>query len=174
MKMMFHLMTECAQQLREYLEKPAQNGQVMEMKEVMAKFSTNVIGLCAFGLQFNAIKEADSEFRNMGRRVFESSFISAQLRMLQSAFPFAMKIFPMKIIPDDVNKLVMKTVKDVMDFREKNNVSRNDFMQLLIELKNKGKVHDDETAKSEDVLNGTSHKESEMNIGEFIVQSIYY
>jgi cytochrome P450 family 6 len=166
--MMFQLMIECAEQLKEYLEKPAQNGEMMEMKEVMAKFSTNVIGLCAFGLQFNAIKEADSEFRNMGRRVFESSVISAQLRILQSAFPFAMKIFPMKIVPDDINKLVMKTVKEVMDFREKNNVSRSDFMQQLIELKNKGRVQDDEPTKSEDV-GGTPHKESEMNVGEYIV-----
>jgi cytochrome P450 family 6 len=170
---MFQLMVECAEQLREYLDKPAQNGEMMEMKEAMAKFSTNVIGLCAFGLQFNAIKEADSEFRKMGRRVFESSVISAMLRMLQSAFPFAMKIFPMKIIPDDVNKLVMKTVKEVMDFRETNNVSRNDFMQLLIELKNKGKVQDDEPAKSEEEFGGTAHKEPEMNVGEYIVLRIY-
>lgn len=170
-KIMFQLMVECAEQLREYLDKPAQNGEMMEMKEAMAKFSTNVIGLCAFGLQFNAIKEADSEFRKMGRRVFESSVISAMLRMLQSAFPFAMKIFPMKIIPDDVNKLVMKTVKEVMDFRETNNVSRNDFMQLIIELKNKGKVQDDEAAKSEDALDGTFRKASENNIGE---HSLFY
>jgi cytochrome P450 family 6 len=167
--MMFQLIIECAEQLKEYLDKPAQNGEMMEMKEAMAKFSTNVIGLCAFGLQFNAIKEADSEFRKMGRRVFEVSVISAMLRMLQSAFPFAMKIFPMKIIPDDVNKLVMKTVKEVMDFRETNNVSRNDFMQLLIELKNKGKVQDDEPANSEDVFGGSPHKESEMNVGEYTV-----
>jgi cytochrome P450 family 6 len=142
---------------------------MLEMKEVMAKFATNVIGLCAFGLQFNAINESDAEFRKMGRRVFETSVISAEIRMLQSAYPSAMKIFPIKIIPEEVNKHVIRTVKEVMDYREKNNVSRNDFMQLLIELKNKGRVHDDEPAKSEDKLDGTSHKESEINVGEYIV-----
>jgi cytochrome P450 family 6 len=168
-KMMFHLMTECADQLRNYLEKPAQNGEMVEMKEAMAKYSTDVIGLCAFGLQFNAINESDSEFRRMGRRVFQSSLIKALLRMFRSIYPSAMKIFPMKIVPDEVNKHVIRTVKEVMDYREKNNVSRNDFMQLLIELKNKGRVQDDELVKSEDKLNGTSHKESEINIGEYIV-----
>ncbi|PNF20303.1 Cytochrome P450 6a2 [Cryptotermes secundus] len=163
-KMMFHLMIECAEQLKDYLEKPAQNGEILEMKEAVAKYSTNVIGLCAFGLQFNAINESDSEFRRIGRRVFETSVIAAELRMLQSAYPSAMKIFPMKIVPDEVNKHVIRTVKEVMEYREKNNVSRNDFMQLLIELKNKGRVHDDEPVKSEDKLDRTSHKETETNV----------
>lgn len=29
-----------------------------------------------------------------------------------------------------------------MDYREKNDVKRNDFMQLLIQLKNKGQLED--------------------------------
>jgi cytochrome P450 family 6 len=171
--MMFHLMTECADQLKEYLEKPAQNGEMLEMKEVMAKFTTDVISLCAFGLQSNAFNESDSEFRKMGRRVFESSVVSAEIRMLQSAFPSLMKLFPIKIVPDEVNKFIITTVKEVIDYREKNNVSRNDFMQLLIELKNKGRVHDDEHVKSEDALDGTTHKESEVNVGEYIVFLIW-
>lgn len=36
----------------------------------------------------------------------------------------------------------MKTFKEVVDYRERNNVKRNDAMQLLIDLKNKGYVDD--------------------------------
>jgi cytochrome P450 family 6 len=32
----------------------------------------------------------------------------------------------------------MKIVKDVVEYREKNNVKRNDFMDLLLNLKMKG------------------------------------
>jgi cytochrome P450 family 6 len=168
MKMMFDLMTECAHQLKEYLEKSAQNGEMLEMKDVMAKFTTDVIGQCAFGLQSNAIKDSESEFRQMGMQVFRSSPLRAVLSILQMAFPSFMKIFPIKPLPDVVTKFFIRTVKEVMDYREKNNVSRNDFMQLLIELKNKGRVHDDEPLKSEDKLDGTSHKETEINVGEYI------
>lgn len=31
-------------------------------------------------------------------------------------------------------------MKDVFDYREKNNIERNDFLQLLMELKKEGKI----------------------------------
>lgn len=36
----------------------------------------------------------------------------------------------------------MNVVKETVEYREKNNVRRNDFLQLLIDLKNKGKIED--------------------------------
>ena len=36
----------------------------------------------------------------------------------------------------------MNAVQETVEYREKNNVRRNDFLQLLIELKNKGSVED--------------------------------
>ena len=35
-----------------------------------------------------------------------------------------------------------------MDYREKNNIKKNDFLQLLIQLKNKGEIEDVDEAKS--------------------------
>lgn len=41
-----------------------------------------------------------------------------------------------------------------MDYREKNNITRNDFLQLLIQLKNKGKIDDaDEGIEVEKSIN---------------------
>jgi hypothetical protein len=34
-------------------------------------------------------------------------------------------------------------VQDTVTYREKNNIKRNDFMQLLIQIKNRGKVEDE-------------------------------
>jgi len=36
-----------------------------------------------------------------------------------------------------------------MDYREKNNITRNDFIQLLMQLKKKGELEADSTDKSE-------------------------
>jgi len=54
----------------------------------------------------------------------------------------------------------MGLVNDVIDYREKNNVAHNDFMQLLIQLKNKGKIEDDGDIKSEHVQDETAGKET--------------
>lgn len=44
--------------------------------------------------------------------------------------------------PKDVSKFFLGAIKETMDYREKNNVKRNDVMQLLIQLKNKGVIDD--------------------------------
>ena len=171
-KMMFNLMAECAEELQQHLDEPARNGDILEMKEVMAKFTTNVIGSCAFGLNCNSITDPNSEFRKMGKRLFEPTFGSYLRRMLRSLSPFLINLFHISLHPQELINFFMKVVKDVIDYREKNSVVRNDFMQLLIQLKNKGKIQDDEDIKSEYVQDETACKEMEENIGEGIAYAI--
>lgn len=40
------------------------------------------------------------------------------------------------MVPKDINDFFMKVVDDTVEYREKNNYSRNDFLQLLIDIKN--------------------------------------
>ncbi|KAJ9581448.1 hypothetical protein L9F63_023380 [Diploptera punctata] len=157
-KMMYHLMEECAQQLKQSLDKPATNQQMMEMKEVMAKFTTDVIGTCAFGLQFNAIENEDSEFRKMGRRVFTSSFRDTLVRIIRTVCPSVLSLLKIKVMPQDIEDFFVGAVKETVEYREKNNYIRNDFMQLLIQLKNKGRVHHDDVVV-ENLKNGSIYEE---------------
>lgn len=55
-----------------------------------------------------------------------------------------MKYFKVPLFDKDVSDFFYNTVKQTVDFREQNNIERNDFMQMLIKLKNtKGKIDDD-------------------------------
>jgi len=168
MKMMFSLITECAEHLQQYLDKPARNGGVLEMKDVMARFTTDVIGSCAFGVNCNSIRNPNAEFRRMGKHLSDQSVGKYLRTMLRTFSSFLLKFFHVRLYPDEMSNFFMGLVKDVIDYREKNNVVRNDFMQLLIQLKNKGKVDDDGDSKSEHVQDETAGKETEENIGECI------
>jgi cytochrome P450 family 6 len=53
-------------------------------------------------------------------------------------------------------------VQDTVTYRENNNFKRNDFMQLLMQIKNKGKVEEDHKS-FEHNDNGTIEKESGEN-----------
>jgi cytochrome P450 family 6 len=172
MKMMFSLMTECAEQLQQYLDKPARNGDILEMKDIMARFTTDVIGSCAFGINCNSFTDSNSEFRKMGKRVFERTVGEHLQRRLRQFPPFLRKLLRVRMHPREVINFFMGAVKDVIDYREKNNVVRNDFMQLLIQLKNKGKVEDDGDINSEHVQDEIAGNETEENIGEFITNVI--
>lgn len=62
----------------------------------------------------------------------------------------------------DVSNFFLDAIKKTMDYREENNVRRHDFMDLLIQLKNKGKLDDVDGSHSESLeehssLNGILH-----------------
>jgi cytochrome P450 family 6 len=172
MKMMFSLMTECAEQLQQYLDKPARNSDILEMKDIVARFTTDVICSCAFGINCNSIRNPNSEFRKMGKCIIEQSVGIYLKKLLKSLSSSLLKLFHVRLHSDKISNFFMGVVKEVIDYREKNNVVRNDLMQLLIQLKNKGKIEDDGDIKSEQVQKEKAGKELEENIGECITNAI--
>jgi len=48
----------------------------------------------------------------------------------------------MRVVPKDISEFFLGAVKEIIDLREEKNIKRNDFMQLLIQLKNNGKLDD--------------------------------
>lgn len=46
-------------------------------------------------------------------------------------------------MPEDVQEFMIGIVKRQIEFREKNNVSRKDFIQFLIQLRNTGQISED-------------------------------
>lgn len=69
LKEMFPLMLECGKHLENYLNKIPEND-IVEFRDITAKYTTDVIGNCVFGIEMNAIVDEDSEFRKMGKKIF--------------------------------------------------------------------------------------------------------
>lgn len=106
------------------------------MRDLTAKFTTDVIGTCAFGLECNSLKNTQSEFRRMGCAVLNSSASLAMARLIRVFFPKLFKALKLRTFPFEVQQFFMGIVKQTIDFRNTNQVRRNDFIQLLLELKN--------------------------------------
>lgn len=97
----------------------------------------------AFGIEIDCVENPDNEFRVCARKVFEHSFVNALRHMLIFISPKLMKLLRIKVTAESVEKFMFSVVKQNLDYREKNNVSRNDFFQLLIQIRNSGKVQQD-------------------------------
>jgi cytochrome P450 family 6 len=143
MKMMFQTLADCGQELGRILEESATNGETIEIKDILARYSTDVISSCAFGIESNSLKNPDAEFRQWGRKIFEPSFGSLLIRVLNAAIPSLKRVLKVRVLDPSISKYFRKMVQETVDFRERNNIRRNDFMHLLIQLKNKGKVEDE-------------------------------
>lgn len=56
----------------------------------------------------------------------------------------------MSSLPQPFQEYMVGIVKNTMEYREQNNVSRKDFIQLLMELRKTGKVSNDENSFESD------------------------
>ncbi|XP_069682464.1 cytochrome P450 6a2-like [Periplaneta americana] len=134
-KNMFNIFVECGLTLVKYLKDAADNEEMIETKDIFARFSTDVIASCAFGIECNCFKHSDAEFRRWGKRLISNSILQTVVGMLYISMPSVPIFFKMSMSSKSVSAFFRKIVKETVEFREKNAVRREDFMQLLIDLK---------------------------------------
>lgn len=135
LKDMIPLMLECSQHLEDYLDKLVAKGEFVECRELTAKFTTDVIGTCAFGLNMNAIAEEDSTFRHIGRKIFKpdmENILRLKTRLfLPKFYDLLGYVFPDRRFAPFFTKVVVDTMK----YREEHKIVRHDFINMLMELK---------------------------------------
>ncbi|XP_030388364.1 cytochrome P450 6a2 [Scaptodrosophila lebanonensis] len=134
-------------------------GAIIEIKELMARFTTDVIGTCAFGIECNTLRTPETDFRKMGQKAFTETRHGPAITAFQFSFPALARRLRMRAIPQDVHEFFMRLVAETVLYREKNNIKRKDFMDMLIELKQKGTV----TLENGEVIEG-------LNMGELAAQ----
>ncbi|KAL0106805.1 hypothetical protein PUN28_015384 [Cardiocondyla obscurior] len=136
---MFYLLVECCEELRRLIGEASRNGdQTVEVRELAAKFIIDVIGSCAFGIQINALTDDKSEFHRAAKKLSRPSYKATLWRMLRTAMPKLYKLLGVQIVDPSVTKFFTSVVSQMINQRENNGMIRHDFMDLLIELKNKG------------------------------------
>ncbi|XP_023247965.1 probable cytochrome P450 6a13 [Copidosoma floridanum] len=142
---MFYLILECADRFEKYLEKLVIKGEPIECCEVTAKYTTDVIGICVFGLNMNAISDEDSEFRKIGRSLFANTVHNRLRRSLKILPHWLARLVKPFIYEKGTVDFFINTVKQTMDRRAKSTARRNDFVDLLMDIKNDPKeIHDEE------------------------------
>lgn len=74
MKQMFHLMKDIGNEMNDTMlsfKVDKEKSFDAEIKDIFARYSTDVIASCAFGVSANSLKDPESEFRKNGRHIFD-------------------------------------------------------------------------------------------------------
>lgn len=136
-KNMFQLMAACADNMTEYVDAEIlQKGQ-FKVKDLTARFTTDVIATCAFGLEINCFKNKDNEFFAIGQLIFIPSPTLVIKMFLQRHFPTFSKIMNINVFQPKISKLLSSFLEETIKYRKINNFYRNDFVDLLLGIKNK-------------------------------------
>jgi cytochrome P450 family 9 len=158
MKTMFVLMSECCQQLVNFLEQcyqqPPQNlyhiskeGDllILELKDMYTRCTTDVIATTAFGLKVDSLQQPTNKFYVKGQEATNFGVIKWCVAL---AFPKIMKLLGMDLVPGNITEFFRTLVLDTVATREREGIVRPDMLQLLIEAK-KGTLHDENSAENQ-------------------------
>jgi len=161
MKMMFQTLLDCGIELGSILEKSASNEEIIEIKDILARYSTDVISSCAFGIQCNCLKNPDAEFRQWGRKIFTPSLRNAIITFIFNTVPSLLSVLKINTLDPNITKYFVNMVEETVNYRERNNFTRNDFMHLLIQIKNKVKLDEDIESLEQNDLGTLENSSSE-------------
>lgn len=131
---MFPLVIECSKNLEKYLDGVSQTGKPVECRDLAGKFTTDVIGSCAFGINMNALSDENSEFREVGKKMFTQT-MRMQIRDICRQFlPNIYEIFGHLLQIPGVDQFLIDVVRDTIKYRRENKIVRPDFINTLMEL----------------------------------------
>lgn len=137
--------------MAKYIEREMKlNGKVpFDAKELSAKFTTENIASCVYGVEGKCFDDMNAEFRQFGRDILDISVLKAIRMLLILVFPFMAKILTVSFLPKKVENRLRTIVQDILQYRKENGITRNDFLDFLSANKEKS-VHQNYTY--EDVL----------------------
>lgn len=145
LKAMFSTLTDCGNILQRHMDHLVESKVNVELRELSARFATNCIASVGFGCDINCIDNPNTSFRKYGRQFFATTLKNGLRFLAMFNFPQILKTFKIRLVDHDIEDFMTTMVKQTMEFREKNNVVRKDYFQLLLQLRNTGNVQlDDE------------------------------
>ncbi|XP_065214908.1 probable cytochrome P450 6a13 isoform X2 [Planococcus citri] len=133
MKRMFPLVKQYGTKLHSIIEEMTDKDEFF-IKDVCSRFSIDVIGSCAFGLEINSLENPDSVFVKMGNRSSNSKFTYKSI--IRKVFPFLTKLSKKVIVDTIVQSFFVDKVQEIVECREQHKIVRGDFLDQLIHLKN--------------------------------------
>lgn len=137
MKLIYPLLEEVGENLVKFIDNHPEmsNGEGYEAKELCGRFTLDNVATTAFGIDGKCLVEENSEFRQFTKEFFTPSKGTILILFLMTAFPPLSKFFKIKLIPKQVEERLTDMIMQTVNYREKNNIVRNDFLNILMELR---------------------------------------
>lgn len=131
LKLMFETFLDCGINLQSFVEKQAKGkNNVIEIRDLMARYTTDIIASVAFGFDNDSINSPENIFRSMGAKVFKPSLKGGLRAFMTFLMPQVNKYLGIKVADQDVEDFMFEMVKQTIEAREKNGNQRKDFMQV--------------------------------------------
>ncbi|KAF5280486.1 hypothetical protein FQA39_LY18051 [Lamprigera yunnana] len=142
MKMMFILLSDCAQEFTKYFKKQSGDVLAVEMKDAFTKFTNDAIASVAFGLKCDSLEDATNEFYLMGKKATTLGTLRSTLITIIGIFP---KLGQVCSTSENLNfrNFFYRIVEETIKHREAEGLVRPDMIHLLMEARKGRYIEED-------------------------------
>lgn len=155
-KGMFDQIIKCCESTICQIEDQIISSNPVDIGSVMFVYATEVIASCAFGIQLLSNIDQKKQFKKAIDNVFSFNMFRAIRIAMFFVFPKLVAFLGVKVVYRSVSDFFINLTKDSLRYRKQNNVKRNDFLNLLMELKDKEEgifeLDEDSTMCQEDLI----------------------
>ncbi|CAG2114836.1 unnamed protein product, partial [Medioppia subpectinata] len=139
MRAMHPIIVDCVHRLEDYLEKKSKNGEDVELKKAMGNLTMDVIASCAFGTKTDTHNDDNNEFVINARKVFRGNWRVWVFFLVYTTFPKLIEWTGFQITDPGVQNFFQKAVriKSIIERRKSEKTKKRDYLQLMIDAKNK-------------------------------------
>lgn len=135
MKSMFDLFNKAGKDLNNHLKKVVADGKTVESKEICSKYTTDSLTSAAFGINAHCFDREDSDFRRVGRELFQFNLYRAFKSICYFFIPSLVPLLKLTFFDNSTIKYLRGAFWETIHEREKSNFKRNDLIDLLIQLR---------------------------------------
>lgn len=169
MKLMFGLLSDHSRDFIKFMEEQVEVGNNInvDVKDIFKRYTADGISTAALGFVGNSVRDKNSQTFRMVQQL-DSDFngtLGALKFMLASGFPNIYKFFNIQLVGKEVNEFFKRVVLDVMNERERYNISRPDVIQLLLQAR-KGQLEHkmDDADVDKELSNFSAHTELDVSL----------
>ncbi|KAF5271173.1 hypothetical protein FQR65_LT17688 [Abscondita terminalis] len=144
MKMMFTLVSECAEDVTNYFLKQTGDVQEVEMKDVFTRFTNDAIASTAFGYKCNSLEVKDNEFYLMAKQLTNIKGFGFVVFVLQFLFPTISKFLKLRVSPVATGNFFRRIIRNTLRLRESGELVRSDIVHLLMEARKGSNLYEED------------------------------
>ncbi|XP_053617326.1 cytochrome P450 6B2-like isoform X2 [Plodia interpunctella] len=158
MKNMFYLIEQCSHVFEGMLDKELKNSNTQGVRPLMARFTMDCIGTCAFGIDTQTMVQDSDEniFVKMGKEIFFESLFRGFTIVARSIWPAIFYGLGGRSFPKKVDIFFTNLMTGVFAERQYKPTTRNDFVDLILNWKTANSI----TGDSMDNMKGGGKKVS--------------
>ncbi|CAD7083914.1 unnamed protein product [Hermetia illucens] len=150
----FYLIEECSLLAIHNLKKESGFSSTIEINifTYFARFFIDALATTTFGMRPNSVSFKENMFFNHILRVKHINPMLYIVHFLHGNFPGCLKLLTVPLIGNSVIWYFKSLVKEIIEYRRKNNIKHFDIVHMLIEGEDKDKLAEDKKPEQNDSL----------------------